>query len=69
MRGVAAVRIRLYLKIFCEDVEGVEVLALILVQPLYLNVKYRGRVERYARPALGEGGEILLVGCLYLTQV
>lgn len=47
-----------------ENVEEVEVLALVLVQPLYLDVENRFGVELYAAELLHYAGEASLVCAL-----
>ena len=61
--------IRLYREIFREDVERVEMLALILVQALDLNVKDGVRVELDAGLRLDALCEVRFVGGLYLLYL
>ena len=61
--------IRLYREIFREDVERVEVLALILVQALDLNIENGIRVELYAGLCLDALCKVRFVRGLYLLNL
>ena len=61
--------IRLYREIFREDIERIEVLALILVQTLDLDIKYGVRVELDAGLCLDALCEVRFVRGLYLLYL
>ena len=58
----------LELLVQCDDVQHVQKLPLIFVEPLHLNVEDGVRVQFHAPGLLGMGGEGRLVGPLDGTQ-
>ena len=66
--GVSSVGSVLHTEVQIQDVEGVEQLALVLVQTLDLHVEDRVGIDLDTLALLDPGGEVNLVGVLDLGQ-
>ncbi len=68
VRNIISVWVRLNFKIFCNNLEGIEVLTFIFMKALHLNVKDRGRVKLNSGFLFNESGKVFLVMKLNFSE-